>query len=413
MKQRRFLLSLLLILCMLFQPIVPVFARLDEGGGFNNGKADIGDAKTKFNEAYEKIMGLDPIEMDGGTTAAVAVGSFLNDPLGCIGNALGADTGYEDYVAKIKEANEKIAEAQQLATDMKTQFDGGNFDKSSKIDANQLANGAIAAQQKVNTECQQALKDTGDMLVKVGGILETITTVLGILGPICDILSVVAAVPPFTGVAAVAGVIGKVCDWGAIALGPMAAYMKSTGKGLIEASEAGTWSDKELFNETVHKKQLEETAPAVAGSVFSVVMKTNGAKNLVNKSIEKAGASSIAQKFLGENSTSVIKAAWDPNSLKASVLQDSFGRYIPDYVSAKDATKIFNSAASALSNSDAALFKAATGESQAPLGGKAILKKAIKDGTKGATTYYTNTNDKSANDTPGLNVEHGGSGGTW
>ena len=57
MKRRNFL-SILLVLCMLFQPFVPLFAE-------NSNTAEVSSAETQFLDAYDQISKLEEIDVSG------------------------------------------------------------------------------------------------------------------------------------------------------------------------------------------------------------------------------------------------------------------------------------------------------------------------------------------------------------
>ena len=392
--RRNSFISLLLVLCLFLQSFAPLLAE----ECFNNGKANISSAKEQFNEVYEKIMELKPIELDGGSSAAVGVASVINDPIGAAANLFGADNDYVDYNAKIDEANTKIKEAQDLAKQMKSEFDSGKFDKASSVDANKLTNGAITAQYEANKQCQETLKETGQMLVNVSGILDTIITVMGFLGPIAEIVAELCAVP-FPIAAGVAKGVAALCEWGAVALTPIKRYIKDTGEGLIDAANAGGWSDQALIN--MNEKQMKGAQESLVETVVTVGMKGTPFKEGVDSAISKIGASPAAKKLLGENAGTVIKSAWDPNTVKAAYLEEAFGGVVNKYLSGVDKSKIYSSAASFVSHADSTLFKAGTGQSLPPLGGKALLKKGLTEGGKALVNLNYET--KEANNEAGLN----------
>ena len=436
MNQRKSLLSIILVLCMLFQSIVPVFARLDEGGG-----GSVSDAKAQFEENYKKIMALKPIDLGLIGTGAVGLASGLHNAGTWLGNTFGGKNDeYVDYVGEIKKANQEIENAQKQARQMKAEFDKAKLGEVEKMDPSKLEKGPLTTQQNAQVKNQETLKQAGETLKKVGDIVNTVGTVLGIVDPILKMVSIAATVPPVTALGAACGAAWPFVHALALGLPVVGSTLKGAGQGLCDAANIAVQSDEALYNITHGQEDKNPKNMSVSGTValgavkegapaalFAFLGSEKGgeiAKNTVGKLGtafqgtklgQKVAGTSVAQKYFNGDIAKALKDGWgyewNPKKLTAEVLKDNYSGYaISKGLAADKVDDFFKYAGKAADKIDSFLYKKATGESLPTIN----LKQGFKKGVSGiSNAVYDHFKPKAPEDNAGLNADSdfGGGGG--
>ncbi len=279
MKLKRSLISLILVLCMIIQPFVPVFA--DGNGKDSETSGNVSDAKAQFQEAYDQIMELEEIELGWGAKAAVGVAGFFEG---------------ENYLEQVKNANEQIREARENAEQMKKDFDSGKMDEAEKADPKALAQGALTAQTETQAQLQETLNKCGETLVKIADVLDTIATIVAILTPIAEIC---LAFPPAT---AAAGVVLSICDVLNTVLPPAAIALRGIGQGLIDTAQTGQFSDRVLVGNVVWDTGVEFVKDKAMDALGGVAGDALGGMWDMSGSITK----DLVQADLGDDLTKLV-----------------------------------------------------------------------------------------------------------
>ena len=267
MKRYRSLLSILLVLCMVFQPFVPLFAE-------NSNTAEVSDAETQFLDAYDQISKLEEINIDeckGIIKAATGVENvghgIVNVGKGIWNLVDGVATGgknqveydqYADYVGQIEEANKKIVEAKEKAETMKAAFDKGGIDAAKDADPSKVNKGSLETQLQAMDDARKALKDAGNCLKEVASTMKTIAKVLSGLGTVAELLSLIPAL------GTPCAVIGLALSIAGDVLAPVAECLDSAGDGLIAAAQQGEYSEAGTYAMDNFKHTAVEEAPKAA-----------------------------------------------------------------------------------------------------------------------------------------------------
>ena len=234
MKLRRSLISLLLVLCMIMQSFVPVWAQATSKNG--ESKESISDAREKFNKAYDEIMAIKEVEIDD-TVRLVINGKDGWDNLWS--GALFDDSKEKvDHVAEIEEANRNIKEAQDSMTEMKAKFDSGKIDAAENANADEIVSGALTAQSEAQAALQGTLWEAGNDLKSLGEMIDTLCTIITIIEAICVLF--MWALP------AILGPILTACQFLDKFLPETAIVLKGVGQGLMDTAESGNCSDAVL-----------------------------------------------------------------------------------------------------------------------------------------------------------------------
>lgn len=409
MKRPNCFISVFLVLCLLLQPFIPVLATATSQSD------DVSSAIEQFNETYEKIKAMEPIDLGLLGTGAVGIVGFFKG---------------EDYTGEVKRANEQIEKAKEQAEEMKKQFDSAKVDDVQNMDVNKLS-GSLREQMQASANNQKILKNCGESLLKVSEVLNTIGTVLSILNPILEIVGSICSVPPLTPVGAVAEGILLVTRPLAVAVPIIGATIKGAGDGLIDAAEASAAADKALLttgessgpikvSNYVGKEMVKDGATAGAcafiGSKACGKVVENGASKLATTKV----GNSIVTKFMGSNADDFAKGiknvwGWSSDSpaseMTREVLEDSLTKYLPDGMSAKNVDRFFKNATSIAGKVDSKLYKMATGESKQSISTKGIAKniagKGVDAFVDGVSSLGEGNNDVGQPDTADFNTDGG------
>ena len=263
MKNRFNIISILLILCMLFQPFVPLFAE-------NSNTDELSDAEAQFLEAYDQITALEEINVDECKGVIEAAGFcenvghfFVNIGKGVYNlfvddeNEVEYDE-YSDYIAQIEEANNKIVEAKAQAEAMKAAFDEGGIDAAKNADPSQVSQGSYETQLQAMDDARTALTDTGNCLKEVASVMSTISTIFSGLG---TVLELIALIP---GLGLPLAAVGLAFNLASDVLDPCAECLDSAGDGLIAAAQAGENSEAGTYAMDNFKHTAAEEAPKAA-----------------------------------------------------------------------------------------------------------------------------------------------------
>lgn len=256
MKRYRSFLSILLVLCMLFQPFTaPVlFAASDSGD-------EAAKAMEEFNRVYDEVMALKEVELGPVTSACVGATSAGQNFFTWCGNTWDNLTNggknqkeYVDYIGQIEDANKDIRDAQKQMEDIKAQFDAGNVQGAIDADPAAIAQGGIAAQASAMSTLRSTLKTAGNALQQVGGLLDTLSTVTSVISVVLKGIAI--AFPPS---AAVIGAVSPVLDAASTAMGIAGPLISAAGDSLVETSEAAQISDELLVGNMVIDVATEGT----------------------------------------------------------------------------------------------------------------------------------------------------------
>ena len=358
MKRRNFL-SILLVLCMLFQPFVPLFAE-------NSNTAEVSSAETQFLDAYDQISKLEEIdvsECEGIIKAATGIentGHAIKNGFTWLGNQWDKLTNdgknqkeydeYADYIGQIKEANKKIIEAKAQAECMKTAFDNGGIDAAKNADPSKVSKGSLETQMQAMDDARTALTDAGNCLKDVAKTMETIATVLSGLSTVAGLLSLIPALSgPCAVISLALGIAGDV-------LSPVAKCMDSAGDGLIAAAQAGANSEAGTYAMDNFKHTAVEEAPKAA---FNIALDVVGSKYVGGESsnaIKDASSKYLDDVLdLGGNASKL----WDPTS---SIVGDTF-KYVGTNLGwSEKAIKVASDVTVKAPRAANSFYKAATGE---------------------------------------------------
>lgn len=315
MNRRRFL-SLFLVLCMLFQPFMPLLAQ--EAGISQSAQ----EGKDNFMKSYDQIMALE--EVDLGTFSSCCVGfangahnvkTWFKNGFDKVFNDGQNQEEYTDYLKQIEDANAKIRQAKADAEKIKALYDSGKIDEAIAADPDKIAAGGMQAQVEAVDTLRSSIKEAGETLVTVGKTIETIGTVVTVVNLI--LMGVSAAFLP---AAPVLGPIIAVLEPTATALGIAGPIIEASGQSLVDSAEAGLTNDQELFGNFAKDTLLEGGKQAVLHYA------TKGLESLAG------GTTSYLASEFGENADDMIgmvNTAWDPMSVvKEGVqgeLKNSFG----------------------------------------------------------------------------------------
>lgn len=255
MKRRRSFLSILLVLCMLFQPFAPaLFAASDSG-------AEASAALDEFNRVYDEVMALEEVELGPVTAACVGAtsgvknfGTWISNGWDKLTNDGKNQKEYVDYIGQIEDANKDIRDAKQQMKEIKAQLDAGNVQGAIDADPAAIASGGIAAQTAAMDTLRTTLKTAGGALQKVGGLLDTLSTVTSVISVVLK--GIALAFPPSAGVIAV---VSPVLDAASTAMGIAGPLISAAGDSLIETSEAAQISDALLVGNMVIDVATEGT----------------------------------------------------------------------------------------------------------------------------------------------------------
>lgn len=390
MKRPKSIISLLLVLCLLLQPFAPVFAIAT-----TQGSGDISSAIEQFNETYDKIMAMNPIDLGLLGTGAVGVVGFFKG---------------EDYVGEVEKANAEIEKAKAKAQEMKANFDKANVGSVKSMDVDKLA-GTLTSQVKASAENQKVLNDCGESLVKVGEVLDTLGTVLGILNPILEVVGSICSVPPMTPVGIVAEGILLVTRPLAVAVPIVGATIKGAGEGLIASAQQAAAADEALLTMgeksepiNVSKRVAKEMAKDGGAATLTSFIGSEACGNLVSKGAGKFATTAAGQKLLscsavnkhlGNNADDFakgIKKVWGWSSddfasnARKTALEDTFTKYLPSAMTEENVNRLFKNTNKIAGKLESKLYKEAVGESKTSFSTKGLAKDVAK-------TLYNNTVD--------------------
>lgn len=255
--KRRSLICMLLVLCMLIQPFLPVLARQVEGtdasggGGSNYMSGDIDDSQAEFDKAYETVMSMEEIDLEGFASACVGavsfgenVGIFFGNVWDNITNGGNNQQEYVDYLADIEEANAQIREAKAQMQEMKEKMDAGDVDAAKNADPSAVAGETIEAQSQAMSTLRDSMTKAGNTLIDIGNLCDTVSTILGVLDLI---LKGVCLIPVCAPAIPILEPISEICGIASTALGIAGPLMTAAGESLVESAEMGYTSDAQIL----------------------------------------------------------------------------------------------------------------------------------------------------------------------
>ncbi|HAE38997.1 MAG TPA: hypothetical protein DCG57_10220 [Candidatus Riflebacteria bacterium] len=272
----RRVISWVLVFAVFWQPFLPeisVWASSDAA-------SEIARAKASFQETYNKIMEVKPIELDWFASAAVDGGSALNN--------IGKDKkDQRDYNKEIEEANKQLVKIQGDARKTMQLLEAGDLDGAAAtnpeqtFDSLQKTNGALGKYQEALTVAGAALTGASELMSNLALLLTGVTMICLALSPLF---------PPLVGVAVA---LGHVTTAVSIAAGVMA----GAGLALTECAKNGITNDFQLASIVITGGTL--------GGVTGLIMGRLGGK--FGSTITKA-----ASKIFGKTATSIFSTAWNP-----------------------------------------------------------------------------------------------------
>ena len=320
MKRRSFM-CLFLVFCMVLQFFAPAMARPVEGtttsgsSNANSNSSEVSKAQAEFEKSYKTIMALE--EVDLGKMASVCVGGvsfFENIGVGAHNlwdkwtNGGNDQQEYKDYIKQIEDANAKIRQAKKDAEEMKKAYDSGKINDAKNADPTKIAEGGLAAQAEAVDTLRDTLTTAGTTLQKVGKVCSDISTVLGIVNAVLEVVSV--GFPPS---ATVIGPILLVTKPACTALGIAGPLIEAAGDSLVESAQAGQFTDEQLFKNMVVDVGIEGGKMLATKLVTKGI--TAGAGKLAENFADKYG-DEAADKLVG-----TCTSAWDPKQMVKTALQ--------------------------------------------------------------------------------------------
>ncbi len=286
--RRRKLIALLVALAVFFTPFAPEFAAWAQ----NSQSGNIEAARNQFQDVYNQIMALEPVNPD-------AVAGAILDATSWVENAV-SDKPDVDYKAQIAEANSKIEEAKTKAQGIMDQLNSGGLDEASSASAVKTGESIRDAANSAKIY-QEAMCKAGNALVNVGSFISDLGAVIGVVGAVLGVISL--AFPPSAVILApAAAIMLKV----ATAMGIVGPLIKAAGEGLIEVGEKGITSDAGLLS-TVGGKVAVEGAKQVL-----IQVATRGLGKVAGNLVEKLGSKS-----------SLLQKAFDPKGSLAKWINNS------------------------------------------------------------------------------------------
>lgn len=306
---------ILLVLCMLLQPFIPVIARPVEGtdaaggGGKNYNSSSVDEAQQEFQKTYDTVMSLKEIDLEGFASACVGgvstgknIGIWFENLGDKVFNGGQNQKEYVDYLGDIERANEQIRKAQAQMTEMKQKMDAGDVDKAKNADPSKVADGAIRAQAEAMNTLRSTMTTAGETLVNIGELCETVSTILGVLDLI---LKGICLIPVCAPAIPILEPISEICGTASTALGIAGPMITAAGESLIESAEMGYTSDAQILGNLALDVGEEGVKQAVCHYA------TKGCEKLMGGT-----ANYLADSF-GDNADDILGTAnafWDPKS---------------------------------------------------------------------------------------------------
>ncbi|NLI76470.1 MAG: hypothetical protein GX442_08515 [Candidatus Riflebacteria bacterium] len=220
---RRALVWILAFLCAV-QPLVVEVVRAES----TSAAQAVADEKTRFDETYQQIMDLKPIEIDWLTAKTLCLGDSLS----------GQDWG--TYEAKIKEANKAIDQAKQQASQAKTTLDLEAIHAKTLATEQDGVKSDLTGTTKAKALLQTGLRDVGNQLKSLGEAMNTVSLVMSaayialvVIGAVATVGVLSALVTPLGTAATVLGIVGT--------------SLSVAGQSLVNASQAGANTDNAVL----------------------------------------------------------------------------------------------------------------------------------------------------------------------
>lgn len=217
--QTRFFAWLLVLLCVL-QPLVIEVAHAES----NTALQTIKTQQDAFNEAYQEIMNIKPVEIDWLLSKTLCGADSAN------GQAWGT------YEAKIKEANKSIADAKAQAQQAKSLLDLQAIQAQTLATENDGVKSDLVGTVKAKAQLQDGLRTAGEQIKNVGMMMSCISQILGVayivmaaIGAVTTFGIVTALVTPLSIASTVLGIVGG--------------GLTAAGDSLVASSQAGANTD--------------------------------------------------------------------------------------------------------------------------------------------------------------------------
>ncbi len=306
---------ILLVLCMLLQPFMPVIARQVEGtdaaggGGKNYNSSSVDEAQQEFQKTYDTVMQLEEIDLEGfastcvgGVSTCENIGTWFHNGWDNLFNDGQNQKEYVDYLGDIERANEQIRQAKAQMTEMKEKMDAGDVDKAKNADPSQVADGAIRAQAEAMNTLRGTMTTAGETLVNIGELCETVSTILGVLDLI---LKGICLIPVCAPAIPILEPISEICGTASTVLGIAGPMITAAGESLIESAQMGYTSDAQILGNLAIDVGVEGGKQALCHFA------TKGCEKLMGGT-----ANYLADSF-GDNADDILGTAnafWDPKS---------------------------------------------------------------------------------------------------
>ena len=255
-KGFKFLTVFTLVFSILFGPMLPeIYAQ--------STAAEIEQAQADFQPIYNEIMKLETLEAQASmslmdfASGVHNAGEWIKEKAGAVAAWFTGDDShkyeaqYEDYKAKIEEANQGIRDAKAQAQEIMSLIQSGDLNaakqkqKTSGFGSLEEAASAKKAQQDTLTKAGTDLKNAGE-------VLETTGTVLSIVSAAAKLAA--ALFPPAAGAILA---VTKIADVAIDAIEIGGALMKATGESLIATAQSGMVSDGALLGNVVKDVAVE------------------------------------------------------------------------------------------------------------------------------------------------------------